>query len=163
MRPRRPRSGRGETASAAFQTGAANTLTVPADPARIGVASSRASVAGDPNLPKDQRTLAHWFNAEAFLAPERMIQGQFADAGRNILIGPGFAQWDLSVLKNFRLAERFSLQFCAESFNVLNHPSFTGLNTLVRFDAVDKPTQGYGAMNGSGPGRVLELGLKLIF
>ena len=56
-----------------------------------------------------------------------------------------------------------SLQFRAESFNVFNHPSFTGLNTTVRFDAAAKPTQSYGAVNGSGPGRVLELGLKLFF
>ena len=30
-------------------------------------------------------------------------------------------------------------------------------------DAAGKPTQSYGAVTGSGPGRVLELGLKLVF
>jgi hypothetical protein len=146
-----------------YQSGAPNTVSVPVDAARIGAGSSRASVAGDPNLPKDQRTLARWFNAEAFLAPEKMIQGRFGNSGRNILIGPGFNQWDMSLLKNFRIAEARSLQFRAESFNFVNHASFTGLNTTVRFDAAGRPTQSYGAVNGSGPGRVLELGLKLIF
>ena len=107
--------------------------------------------------------LSHWLNAEAFLPPERMIQGRFGTSGRNILIGPGFNQWDASLLKNFRLAEARSLQFRAESFNVVNHASFTGLNTTVRFDAAGKPTQSYGSVTGSGPGRVLEFGLKLIF
>ena len=146
-----------------YQSGAPNTVSVPVDVARIGAGSTRASVAGDPNLPKDQRTLAHWFNAEAFLPPEKMIQGRFGNSGRNVLIGPGFNQWDLSLLKNFRIAEARSLQFRAESFNVFNHASFTGLNTTVRFDTTGRPTQSYGSVSGSGPGRVLELGLKLIF
>jgi hypothetical protein len=72
-----------------YQSGAPNTVTVPVDVARIGAGSTRATVIGDPNLPKDQRTLAHWFNAEAFLPPERMVQGKFGNSGRNVLIGPG--------------------------------------------------------------------------
>ena len=39
-----------------YQTGAPNTVSVPVDVARIGASSSRASVSGDPNLPKGQRT-----------------------------------------------------------------------------------------------------------
>ena len=69
----------------------------------------------------------------------------------------------MSLLKNIRFSERANLQFRAESFNIWNHPSFTGINTTVRFDAAGKPTQNYGAVNGAGPGRVLEFGLKLIF
>ena len=33
----------------------------------------------------------------------------------------------------------------------------------VRFDAAGKPTQSYGAVNSSGPGRVLSFGMKLLF
>jgi hypothetical protein len=146
-----------------FQSGAPNNVTVPVDVARIGVSSSRASVAGDPNLPADQRTLTRWFNTEAFLPPERMVQGLFGNAGRNVLIGPAFSQWDMALLKNFRFREKMNVQFRAESFNVWNHASFTGINTTVRFDATGKPTQNYGAVTSSGPGRVLSLGLKLLF
>jgi hypothetical protein len=146
-----------------FQSGAPNSVTVPTDVARIGVSSSRASVAGDPKLPAAQRTLTRWFNTEAFLPPERMVQGRFGDSGRNILIGPGFSQWDVALLKNFRLREKLSLQFRAESFNISNHPAFTGINTTVRFDAAGKPTQSYGAVTSSGPGRILSFGLKLLF
>lgn len=146
-----------------YQSGAPNNVTVPTDVARIGANSSRASVIGNPNLPSGQRTLARWFNTEAFLPPERMVQGQFGNAGRNILIGPGFSQWDLSAIKNFDFSERARLQFRAESFNFLNDPSFTGLDTTVRFDTAGRPTQTYGAVTGAGPARVLEFGLKLLF
>ncbi|HYZ85586.1 MAG TPA: carboxypeptidase regulatory-like domain-containing protein, partial [Bryobacteraceae bacterium] len=145
------------------QSGAPVSVTVPVDIARIGASSSRASVIGDPNLSADKRTPERWFNTEAFLPPERMTPGRFGNAGRNILIGPGFQQWDVSLLKNFRFRERLGLQFRAESFNLFNHTNFTGINTTVRLDNAGRPTAGYGAVNASGPGRVLSFGLKLLF
>jgi hypothetical protein len=87
----------------------------------------------------------------------------FGNSGRNILIGPGFNQWDVSAIKNFDFHDRVRLQFRAESFNVVNHPSFTANDTTARFDAAGKPTQTYGAVTGSGPARVLEFGLKVIY
>ena len=38
--------------------------------------------------------------------------------------GPGYNQLDLSAFKGFQISERFSMQFRAELFNVLNHPNF---------------------------------------
>ena len=79
------------------------------------------------------------------------------------MIGPGFSQWDLSMLKNFAIHEWARVQFRAESFNIVNHPSFTSVDTTARFDAAGKPAQTYGAITGAGPSRVLEFGLKLLF
>jgi hypothetical protein len=146
-----------------FQSGAPNTVTVLSDVARIGASSTRASVIGDPNLPGDHRTLSRWFNTSAFLPPNLMVQGQFGNGGRNILIGPGFSQWDLSIFKNFNYRDRARVQFRAESFNLLNHPSFTGIDTTARFDAAGKPTGTFGAVTAAGPSRVLEFGVKLLF
>jgi len=50
--------------------------------------------------------------------------GAFGSMGRNIFRGPGFQDWDLSVVKLWNLTERFKVQFRAEFFNVLNHPVF---------------------------------------
>ena len=147
----------------AFQSGAPVSVTVPVDIARIGASSARASLTGNPNLASGERTLPHWFRTEAFLNPALMTPGQFGNSGRNILIGTGFQNWDLSVLKNFRVQERANVQFRAESFNVFNHPNFTGVNTTVRFDSLGNATGGFGAVNGAGPGRVLSFGLKLLF
>jgi len=147
-----------------FQSGAPNSVTVPVDIARIGAASSRASVSGDPDLAPDRRTPAHWFNAAAFVNPAAMTPGQFGNTGRNILIGPGFENWDLALIKNFTARhERARLQFRAESFNIFNHANFTGINTTVQFDANGNPAKGFGAVNAAGPGRVLSFGLKVLF
>jgi hypothetical protein len=146
-----------------YQSGAPNSLTVPSDVARIGASSSRATLIANPNLASGERTLARWFNTEAALAPEKMVQGVFGNGGRNVLIGPGFNQWDLSLLKVFAFQEKARLQFRAESFNIVNHPSFTGIDTTVRLDSVGKPAGTYGAVTGAGPARVLEFGLKLLW
>jgi hypothetical protein len=147
----------------AFQSGAPNSVTVPVDIAHIGVSSSRATVVGDPVLPADQRTVAHWFNTAAFLPAAAMVPGQFGDSGRNILIGPFFSQWDVALLKNFRIRERATVQFRAEGFNVANHASFTGINTTVNFNSAGNPSQGFGSLNAASPGRKIQFGLKVLF
>ena len=38
--------------------------------------------------------------------------------------GPGFHRFDFSTFKKFQFSERFSMQFRAEFFNILNHPNF---------------------------------------
>jgi hypothetical protein len=77
------------------------------------------------------------------------------------LRGPGFQNWDISLIKRFALRERLDLEFRAESFNTFNHTNFTSINTSVAFDASGNLTAGFGSVNASGPGRSLEFGLKL--
>jgi len=40
------------------------------------------------------------------------------------IAGPTFHRFDFSTFKDFRLSERFRMQFRAEFFNILNHPNF---------------------------------------
>lgn len=47
--------------------------------------------------------------------------GTYSTMHRNDLTGPGFANTNLSVFKNFPLVERVSLQLRLEAFNVFNH------------------------------------------
>lgn len=42
-----------------------------------------------------------------------------------MLIGPGFAETDISLTKTTRITERLSLQIKAEMFNLFNHPNFS--------------------------------------
>jgi hypothetical protein len=44
--------------------------------------------------------------------------------GRNAFRGPGAWNDDLAIAKDFKLTERFSMQFRAEGFNVFNHHNF---------------------------------------
>jgi hypothetical protein len=100
------------------------------------------------------RDPAQWFNPDAFvLAP----QGQFGNAGKGIIRGPSLLNLDFALLKNFRLAERFTLQLRGEVFNAANHPNFAGPNSQV-----NTPSAGsIGATTTTS--RQMQLGAKLSF
>jgi len=48
--------------------------------------------------------------------------------GPSTTVTPGFHRLDFSMFKDFRLTERFTMQFRAEFFNILNHPNFNAPN-----------------------------------
>ncbi len=73
------------------------------------------------NLPPDKQSINEWFDLACFVNPPLFT---FGNAGRNILIGPGLVTWDLGVDKEFRMNERFGLQFRSEFFNLLNRANF---------------------------------------
>jgi len=66
----------------------------------------------DPNAYYDVNALA--------IGPE----GFFGNLGRNTLILPGLATFDLGMTKGFSLGERADLQFKAEFFNIFNRANF---------------------------------------
>jgi hypothetical protein len=73
-------------------------------------------------------TNAMWFNPAAFTNP---APGTFGDAGRNTLIGPGFANVDFSLAKEFSLHESLKLEVRADMFDVFNHINWANPNNDV--------------------------------
>jgi carboxypeptidase family protein len=71
-----------------------------------------------------------WYNPNAFLAPPA-TGGFFGNLGRNTLIGPGLATWDFSAVKNTLISERWTVQFRAEIFNLLNRANFNTPNLIT--------------------------------
>jgi len=51
--------------------------------------------------------------------------GMPGNAARNILIGPGLSQWDLSLIKNTPINEKLSVELRWEVYNVLNRANFS--------------------------------------
>ena len=76
--------------------------------------------------------------------------------------GPGFNNWDASVLKNFGFTETVRLQFRAEAFNLFNttplgQPGSLGNFTTTNFASITT------ARNGGNASRRLQFALKLFF
>jgi len=92
------------------------------------------------------------------------------NAGRNILIGPGLTNLDVSIFKNNRIrriSENFNVQFRAEFFNVLNHANFsvpvTPDNTDI-FDATGAPTGVAGQLTSTATtAREIQFAIKLFW
>ena len=70
------------------------------------------------------------------------------NAGRDSLVGPGYADWDLSLVKSTQLNERARLQLRAEFFNILNHTNLQLPNEVVYSSG---PTQGTAANQAAAP------------
>jgi hypothetical protein len=68
-----------------------------------------------------------YFDPLAFADPVRRLgpgQFGFGTAGWNLLRGPGISSWDFGLFRQFRITEKVTLQFRAESFNFTNTPKF---------------------------------------
>ncbi len=92
-------------------------------PEITGFSAQRPDLVGTPN--SGPRAVNAWLNAGAFhrLDPTANA-GQFGTEGRNVNVGPGYADWDFAALKNFKLTESKQLQFRSEMFNILNRTNF---------------------------------------
>ena len=87
------------------------------------------------------------------------------NAGRNSIIGPGLADFDVSLFKNIpvkRISESFNIQFRAEFFNVLNRANFeTRFDNEALFNGVGQPVAGAGQIDQtSNSQREIQFGLK---
>jgi hypothetical protein len=112
-----------------------------------------------PNLvgnPHDiTRNVNEWFDVNAF-APQPLYT--VGNVGRNTMFGPPMKQLDFSTFRDFRLKEKATLQFRAESFNIFNHPNF-GL------PGVDLGTSTFGVISDTGNflARNIQFALKIVF
>jgi len=67
-------------------------------------------------------------NAAAYTAP---LSGQWGDAGRNSITGPGQFTFNASLQRTFRLKDRYNFDLRVDSTNLLNHVVFTAWNTTL--------------------------------
>lgn len=96
-----------------------------------------------------------YFNTALF-APSPI--GQEGTANRAFFHGPGFNNFDMSLLKDVRLTETTSLEFRGEFFNIFNHAQFINPSGNI--------TAGpgvFGIINQARPGRIGQVVAKFIF
>jgi len=108
-----------------------------------------------------KKTLESWYDTGCFTTEalqQALSAGQprFGNSGRNILDGPGQANFDIGLLKRFSLGERIKVQFRAEAFNFFNHPNFGGPDV-----SIGSPFAG--VIGSAGEPRDIQFGLKVEF
>ncbi len=135
------------------QTGIPLTARVLGNTAQLaqtgGIGSGRAEATG---LPIESNS--GFFNLLAFTAV--IPPGQYGNAGRNTIPGPGLFNINLAFARSFTFAERRRLEFRIESNNVLNHVNYTNLYTVV--NAVN-----YGLPSAAGAMRTMDAVVRFRF
>ena len=116
-------------------------------------------------------------NPAAFSAPVGLT---FGDAGRNFMNNPNRLNFDVALLKHFKITEGSNLEFRAEAFNVFNHTQFriydpdkgnTGSNTITCYGGPDNSPGDPSCLEGSSflhpvdahRPRTMQFGLKYNF
>lgn len=104
---------------------------------------------------RNNPTLYPFFPVQNVLTPAR---GTLGNCGRDMIVGPGFNNWDTALVKQTKITERLGVQFRAEFFNTWNHASFNFVDT----DPLDKSTT-FGRVTSADAPREIQFGLKLMF
>jgi hypothetical protein len=87
----------------------------------------RADVTGLP-VTVPNPGISEWFNTAAFVIPPT---GQYGNARRNSVIGPGEVLFDMALNKLIPLKESRSLELRFSSTNVFNHPIYSSIDTVL--------------------------------
>jgi len=146
-----------------LQTGQPFSVLAGSGNSGTGLGNDRPDLVGDPNA--GPHAVEKWFNTDAFVINQPLT---FGSAGRNIVVGPGYRDFDFSILKNTKFGERFNAQFRTEFFNITNHPSFALPSSILAapnfgslFTTPDAAQNNVGL--GSGGPRLIQFALKLSF
>jgi len=124
-------------------------------PSISGAWGDRPNVVSDPNA--GPHTPEQWMLRSALQQLNAVTQaGQSSDERRNEVRGPGYGNVDLSMLKTFKMSERWATQFRAECFNAFNHTNF-GLPV----NDLNSPT--FGQILTAASPRVLQFALKIMY
>jgi hypothetical protein len=113
--------------------------------------TNRADIVGD--IHSGGGTVEQWFNKAAFAQP---ALGSFGNSGRSILRGPGINNLDFGFFKNFSLPKDATLQLRVEAFNAFNHPQFSTVSQNIT-------AANFGVVTAARPGRIVQLGAKLLW
>ena len=132
-------------------------------------AASGIGVQWFPNLVCDPRPGGSCPSGSVVVLPVQFISGKtiyhFGSLGRNVVIGPGFNNTDLSLIKRTKLGEHQMIEFRWEVFDVLNHANFgqPGRTAQVGSTTFGVITNTRFPTGDSGSSRQMQFALKYKF
>jgi hypothetical protein len=135
-----------------YRSGLPYTPTISRDVANIGVGGQRPNRIASGEL--DAPTIDAWFDKAAFVVPDAFT---FGNSGPGILRSDHQWNIDASLFKRFEVRNGHTVEFRAETFNVLNSVYFNAPNTNTDTAAGGRVT------STSNQARQVQFGLKYVF
>jgi hypothetical protein len=124
---------------------------------------SRPNLIGNPNAtPCIPGT---FYNTCAFAS--NLTPGTYGNEGRNVVLGPGYQEWDMTFFKTFPISEQKHFEFRADLFNLWNHTNYlvgpTGSDGQVEPVAVELGTAQMGLPQAARAPRQVQFAVKFVF
>ena len=94
-----------------------------------------------------------WFDPASFRAP---AANTFGNAGRNLVRGPGFVNYDFSLFKNFSFKDRYRVEFRTEFYNLTNTPRWNNPQGNVNSGQ-------FGQITSAAGEREIQFALRFLF
>jgi hypothetical protein len=131
-------------------------------------------MSANPVLSSDKRNVDGWFDTSVFSPPALAGQITTMAGVQQVLAtgntpytfarGPGIANTDLAVFKNFTIFERLRAQFRAEAYNVFNHTQFSAVGLKPVWDRSGTQTAtDFGKVTDARDPRIMQLAIRLQF
>ncbi|HEY3838271.1 MAG TPA: carboxypeptidase regulatory-like domain-containing protein, partial [Bryobacteraceae bacterium] len=141
-----------------LMSGGPLTILAGKDQSGTGIGADRANyLSGDPYGPGacgSSGGCVNYLVPSVFAIP---AAGTYGNVGKGALRGPGLANWDMGIFKEFRLVkESCRLQFRGEFFNTFNRANFNN-------PGVTASSGGFGSITSAGDPRIGQLALKFLF
>lgn len=130
------------------------------DPADVTL---RPDILKNPNLPKGQRSITHWFDSTAFAAPKL---GRFGTSAKGVIKGPGVNVWHMGLHKDFFFRENSArLRWEMTATNIFNHPNWSNPGLDITDETHLGVISSVAGVNGSSVGdrpdaRAFRMGLR---
>jgi hypothetical protein len=132
----------------------------------VNIVTSNSSLNGLPNSVRPDVTgpirivgaVDRWFDPSVFVAADH-----FGNLGRNVVIGPGFNNTDVSLIKNASSGGRLRLQFRVDAFDIFNHPNFGPPGNIVGSPTFGKITRTRLPTGEAGSSRQIQFAARVSF
>ncbi len=111
---------------------------------------------GNPEINTNPRNGKSAFNTSLFSLPDL---GHLGTAARRFFDGPGIANFDAALHRNFRLSEARSFELRLEAFNVFNHAQFYGPAAVNG----NIGSTGFGQVVSAAAPRLIQVAAKFYF
>jgi hypothetical protein len=143
-------------------------FTSGSDLSQAGIGNDRAVIApGNPygkGACGSSAPCVDFLNASLFSQP---AVGTFGNAGKGSLRWPGYYNWDMSFSKEFKVNERYRVQFRTEFFNIFNRVNFRdtnngGFGNTVQ-NVANLNSRTFGTFRSALDQRIGQMALKILF
>jgi hypothetical protein len=132
----------------------------------VNIVTSNSRLNGMPNTVRPDVTgpiriigsVDRWFDPAVFVAADH-----FGNLGRNVVIGPGFNNTDVSLIKNARVGRSLGLEFRVDIFDVFNHPNLGPPGNIVGSPTFGKITRTRLPTGEAGSSRQIQVAARLYF